>query len=105
MSPRWEPLPSGEPHRVGDALDRVLPGGRPFRLLVERWAELVGDNLAARTRPSALHASTLVIAVDDPAWATQLKYLEGDLLTRIAEAVGAGAVTELRVVVRAPGSA
>jgi hypothetical protein len=105
MSPRWEPLPSSEPHRVGDSLDRVLPGGRTFRVLLERWTELVGDNLGARTRPSALHASTLVIAVDDPAWATQLKYLESDLLTRITEAVGSAAVTEIRVVVRPPGSA
>jgi predicted nucleic acid-binding Zn ribbon protein len=108
VSPRWEPLNQGrdrDPHRVGDSLDRVLPGGRTFRVLVERWSELVGDGLGARTRPSALHATTLVIAVDDPAWATQLKYLEGDLLTRFAEAVGAGAVTDLRVVVRPAGSA
>jgi predicted nucleic acid-binding Zn ribbon protein len=99
--PRWEPLDTGrEPRRVGDAIDRVLPGGRTFRVLVEQWSELVGDNLGARTRPSALHATTLVIAVDDPAWATQLKYLESDLLTRIGEAVGAASVTEIRVVVR-----
>jgi predicted nucleic acid-binding Zn ribbon protein len=99
--PRWEPLDDDRgPRRIGEGVDRVVPGGRTFRVLVERWTELLGDNLAARTRPSSLHATTLVIAVDDPAWATQLKYLEGDLLSRIADAVGPGAVTELRVVVR-----
>ena len=101
MSPRWKPLPGdGEPHRVGDSLDRIVPGGRSFRLLMEQWDSLVGEGLGARTRPSGLHGSTLVIAVDDPAWATQLKYLEGDLLGRFAEALGTGVVTDFRVVVK-----
>jgi predicted nucleic acid-binding Zn ribbon protein len=99
--PRWRPLDGDrEPHKIGDALDRVVPGGRAFRTMVETWDSLVGDGLGARTRPSALYGTTLVIAVDDPAWATQLKYLETDLLGRIAESLGAGAVTELRVVVK-----
>jgi predicted nucleic acid-binding Zn ribbon protein len=85
---------------VGESLDRVVPGGRAFTTLVQEWPKVVGDSFASHVRPSALHATTLVIAVDDPAWATQLKYLESDLLTRCAETVGAGVVTEIRVVVR-----
>ena len=85
---------------MGESLDRVVPGGRAFTTLLQQWPTLVGDNLANHVRPSALHATTLVVAVDDPAWATQLKYLETDLVTRCAEAVGAGVVTEIRVVVR-----
>jgi hypothetical protein len=101
LSPRWRPLPEDAgPRKIGEGLDRVVPGGRAFTVLLERWDELMGDNLAARTRPSALHATTLVIAVDDPAWATQLTYLRGDLLTRFGEVLGAGVVTEIRVVVR-----
>ena len=101
MSPRWRPLDEDRgPRKIGDALDRVVPGGRAFTTLLETWPTLVGDGLAARTRPSALHATTLVIAVDDPAWATQVRYLETDLLTRVAEALGTGIVTEIRVVVR-----
>jgi len=97
--PRWEPL-NEEPRRIGEGLDRVLPGGRAFTTLVQRWEELVGDNLASHARPSALHATTLVVAVEDPAWATQLRYLEGDLVARCDEALGAGVVTDVRVVVR-----
>lgn len=101
MSPRWQPLHGDrEPHKIGDGLDRVVPGGKAFRTLMEEWDSLVGEGLGARTRPSALYGSSLVIAVDDPAWATQLKYLETDLLGRFAEVLGAGVVTEFRVVVK-----
>lgn len=85
---------------MGESIDRVLPGGRAFTTLVQRWPELVGDNLANHARPSALHATTLVVAVDDPAWATQLRYLETDLVARCAEALGSGVVSDVRVVVR-----
>lgn len=101
MSPRWRPLPEDPgPRKIGEALDRVVPGGRAFTALLERWPELVGDGLAARTRPSGLHGATLVIAVDDPAWATQLRYLQADLMARFEEVLGTGLVTEIRVVVK-----
>jgi predicted nucleic acid-binding Zn ribbon protein len=101
MSPRWRPLDEDRgPRRLGDALDRVVPGGRAFTTLLAGWDDLVGESLASHARPSALHGSTLVVAVDDPAWATQLRYLEHDLVTRCEERLGAGAVTEIRVVVR-----
>ncbi|HVM52358.1 MAG TPA: DUF721 domain-containing protein [Acidimicrobiales bacterium] len=103
MSPRWRPLDEDRgPRRIGESLEGVVPGGRTFTRLLAAWGDLVGDGLAGHTRPAALHGTTLVVAVDDPAWATQLRYLEADLLARIAESAGAGSVTELRVVVR-PG--
>jgi predicted nucleic acid-binding Zn ribbon protein len=101
VSPRWRPLNEDRgPRRIGEGLDRVVPGGAAFTSLLQRWPELVGEGVAARTRPSALHATTLVVDGDDPAWATQLRYLTSDLLARIGEAVGTGVVTEIRVVVR-----
>ena len=99
--PRWRPLHEDTgPRRMGESLDRVLPGGRAFTTLLERWPELVGDNLASHARPAALHAPTLLVAGEDPAGATQHRYLEADLVARCAEALGAGVVTDVRVVVR-----
>jgi hypothetical protein len=43
----------------------------------------------------------LVIAVDEPGWATQLRYLESDLLGRLAGALGEGVVERVEVRVRA----
>ena len=107
----WRPLNTpdgagaGEPRAVGDSLDRVarrLGVGRAATLpaVFDRWAELVGEGVAARAVPRALRGTTLVVAVDDPSWATQLRWLEADLLARIGAHVGAGVVTDLELVVR-----
>ena len=59
------------------------------RWRIGRWEEAVGDALAAHVQPVKLDGSTLVVQVDDPAWATQLKFLEGTLKQRLAEIAGA----------------
>ena len=38
-----------------------------------------------------------MVAVDEPAWATQLRWLEADLVTRLNEALGAGQVERIEV--------
>jgi len=47
-------------------------------------------------KPLKLDAGVLVVQVDDPAWATQMKFLESDLLRRLTEA-GAGPVERLEI--------
>jgi predicted nucleic acid-binding Zn ribbon protein len=69
---------------------------------LDRWDELVGPMVAARTRPVSLVRGVLVVVVEQPAWAAQLRWLEADLLRRFDEALGTGVVTSLRVRVR-PG--
>jgi predicted nucleic acid-binding Zn ribbon protein len=107
----WHPLPtadgagSGDPEPVRTSLDRVarrLGVGRAATLpaVFGRWAELVGDGVAERTRPQALRGTTLVVAVDDPTWASQLRWLEADLVGRISAELGPGVVTALELVVR-----
>jgi hypothetical protein len=39
----------------------------------------------------------LEIVVDAPAWATQLRYLEADLVERASQVVGPGVVSAVRV--------
>jgi predicted nucleic acid-binding Zn ribbon protein len=48
-----------------------------------RWAEIVGEPVCSHVKPLKLDAGTLIVEVDEPAWATQLKFLEADLLTRL----------------------
>jgi hypothetical protein len=40
------------------------------------------------------------VAVDDPSWATQLRWLEADLVARISAELGPGVVTGLQLLVR-----
>ncbi len=106
MSP-WRPLPGGpaDPRRLRDSLDRISQslGGPPARALAaifERWETIVGPALAAHSWPISLVRDTLTLGVDQPGWATQLTYLESDLIRRISEVAGPGAVARVRVTVR-----
>jgi predicted nucleic acid-binding Zn ribbon protein len=63
------------------------------------WDALVGESVAAHARPRIVRQGVLTVEVDSPEWATQLRYLEGELLIRIGRKVRPGVVTGLRVVV------
>ena len=109
----WRPLPGGPapPVRVGETIDRVLGRlGSPSRAGVEvvfdRWAEVVGDTMAAVTRPVGIDGQTLVVRCDDPALTTHLRFLEPQLVGRLAELAGDRHITrvEVRVQRRRAGS-
>ena len=56
---------------------------------------MVGEALAARTRPLRIDGERLVLAVDEPAIATHVRFLQAELLARLAELLGPGRVTAL----------
>lgn len=104
MVARPLPGPGPGPQPISTALDQVMRGlGAPeasgVHLVFDRWAEVVGDSLAARTRPVKLDGNRLVLAVDEPAIATHVRFLQAELLARLAELLGPGRVTaiDLRV--------
>ncbi len=79
----WRPLPGASPPpvRLGDTIDRVLgrlgtPPRAGVEVVFERWSEVVGEAMAARTRPVAIDGETLVVACDDPALTTHVRFLE-----------------------------
>jgi predicted nucleic acid-binding Zn ribbon protein len=78
------------------------PSAGAVRGLFDDWDELVGDRIAAHARPRSLRDGALTVDVDDPAWASQLGYLEHDLLERLAERLGEGVVGSIRYRVRVP---
>jgi predicted nucleic acid-binding Zn ribbon protein len=67
--------------------------------ILSRWEEIAGVALAGHVRPVGMTGSTLVVAADHPARATQVRMLSGELLSRIREMAG-DAPDEIRVVVR-----
>lgn len=106
MTP-WRPLPGPppDPRPLGASLDRISQslGGPPAAALAtifERWVSIVGEAVAAHSRPVSLDRTTLTIGVDQPGWAAQLTYLEADLVRRITEVTGTDAVRRVRVTVR-----
>ncbi len=99
--------PGPGPRRVAESLDRLatslgVPSAGVLTTLFSAWPELVGDAVAAHSRPRSLRDGVLVVAVDEPAWATQLRWLESDLLVRLGEVLGEGVVQSIDVRVRRP---
>lgn len=67
--------------------------------LLGAWSDLVGTAVAAHARPRSLVDGVLTVAVDDPAWATELRFLEPEVRRCADEVVGPGQVRSLKVVV------
>jgi predicted nucleic acid-binding Zn ribbon protein len=63
---------------------------------------VVGQAVVGHAMPRTLREGILVVEVDSPEWATQLRYLEEDILRRLGRKVRPGVVTSLRIVVRRP---
>jgi predicted nucleic acid-binding Zn ribbon protein len=103
----WEPLDRSvddDPVPLRESLDhlaRRLGAGDAGILagVFSRWEDVVGPAIAAHARPVSLRDGTLRVAVDQPGWATQLRYLETDLVQRCEGVLGAGAVARLEVFV------
>ena len=67
--------------------------------LFGRWAEAVGDAVARHVQPVKLDGTTLIVEVDDPAWATQLRFLEATVISQLHDVAGA-TVDHLEIRVR-----
>ena len=61
------------------------------------WDTVVGADVAAHARPSALREQVLYVAAESTAWATQLRLMQRQLLAKINAAVGQGVVTRLNI--------
>jgi predicted nucleic acid-binding Zn ribbon protein len=90
---------------VRESLDRLVRGlgGESVDTVggvFGRWAEIVGDNVAAHTRPLSLRGGALHVGVDDPAWAPELRFQEARILARLVEVLGPVEVTRIEVRVR-----
>lgn len=116
MNGRWQPpdpVPltgdaapePGDPVALKGPLDRLLAGlGSPtadaLTTVFDRWSELAGMPLADHGAPARLEGGCLVVVVREPAWATEWRYRQGEVLRRLDAALGEGVVTRVEVQVR-----
>jgi predicted nucleic acid-binding Zn ribbon protein len=94
---------------IGEATRRLLRArGLEATLtladVIGAWDYVVGPQVAAHARPAAIHAATVTVEVDEPAWATQLQFLTGSILTGLSERLGDRAPTTVSIRVARPGS-
>jgi predicted nucleic acid-binding Zn ribbon protein len=91
-----------EPRLVGEAIDRLLghlgaPPARVVSALETVWPEAAGPGLASCSRPVELRDGTLVVACTEPAWASQLRWMEAELCQRLSARLDGVAVRAIRV--------
>ena len=91
--PRWNRDDMG-PRSLDASLDAVsrklgVKDSRGLGRLFAHWAEIVGPAMAEHVRPVRLDKEALVVTVDHPAWATQVRRMGDLLLDRVAEDTGA----------------
>jgi hypothetical protein len=94
-----------QPQSLKASLDRVArslggPDAGSLSGVFGRWADIVGPELAAHARPLSLSSGVLIVGVTEPAWATQLTYLQGEVVDRFREVLGEGVVQRVEVRVR-----
>ena len=91
-----------DPQRLGQAIGGLLDQhGWQQRAAIGsvfgRWAEIVGADLAAHTRPDSFADGELAVTADSTAWATQVRLLAPHLVRRLAAELGDGTVRRVKV--------
>jgi len=85
-----------EPMTLHDSIDNVVRGLRGGSVgdassmgsLFSRWTDAVGQAVADHARPLKLDGDRLLVEVDEPGWATQLRFLEADVIERLRSVAG-----------------
>lgn len=63
------------------------------------WPDVIGRELAPHVHLGTLRDGVLTLTVDDPAWATPLRYLESEIVTTLSERLGPEVVRGVRIAV------
>ncbi|HLE38090.1 MAG TPA: DUF721 domain-containing protein [Acidimicrobiia bacterium] len=87
---------------IGAGLERLLrdmgmPRAFDVARLADEWPEAAGEPFASLSRPASYRGGELVLEVADGASASLLKFRIGDLIERLTERYGPGAVTTVRI--------
>ena len=92
-----------DPQLIDNAMKRLVDShgwelDLKVRAVFGRWAELVGDEVAAHTTPESFADGRLVVRTDSTAWATQLTLLAPTIVRRLNTELGHGTVAIIEVV-------
>ncbi len=110
--PQGTPPPlEGSVISMDEGVDTVLGalnlGGTSWeRTLAQDWAPLVGDQVAAHTRPGRMRNRELVVYVDSPVWLHELsRYGVSRMRANIQERLGADQIGSIRLQLDPEGTA
>ena len=86
--------------QAGDLVNKLLKGfGLDERLHQYRaliiWEEVVGPQIAARTRPIRIREGVLEVNVDQPTWMQQLQFMKPKILALLNAELGKATIKDL----------
>ena len=86
--------------KAGDLVDKLLTGlGLDERLHQYRalviWEDVVGPQIAARTRPVRIREGVLEVNVDQPTWMQQLQLMKPKILAQLNGELGKGTLKDI----------
>ncbi|MGP5497989.1 DciA family protein [Corynebacterium flavescens] len=65
--------------------------------IMGNWENLVGPKIAAHTKPERIKDQIVYVSCDNSNWATELRYLQRQILQKIAARLGPDVIDELRI--------
>jgi predicted nucleic acid-binding Zn ribbon protein len=94
--------PGRDPRTIGDLLGNTIwdRGWAPFlarESVLEKWADIVGDDVAAHTIPE-IADELITVRCDSSAWATNLRIMRHEILAGILERYPDSALEKISVV-------
>ena len=89
-----------EPALAGELVDKMLHGlGLDERLHQYKaliiWNDVVGPQIATRTRPVRIRENILEVNVDQPAWMQQLQLMKPKILAQLNAELGKATIKDL----------
>src|SRR5580658_5194664 len=103
QSPAWSARPRRDDPQPLNAAVGGLLSARGWRqraavgAVFGDWPQIVGPQLATHTRPDGFENGELTVTADSDAWAAQVRLMAPQLIKRLAEELGHGTVTRIRV--------
>lgn len=93
---------SRKAEKIGDVLGPLLKKLGLERKLREarialKWKKIVGERVAAHSRPVAVRGRTLIVNVDSSVWLTELsRYFKEKILSKIHDEMGEKRIKDIR---------
>jgi len=89
------------PQGIGSLLDKLLHdlelGARVKESEpIVHWEKIVGERIAAISKPEKVQRGVLIVKVADPVWRYELSLRKEEVINRIHHVMGSKEITEIR---------
>lgn len=89
------------PQGIGQLLDKLLHdldlGARVKESEpIVHWEKIVGERIAAISKPERVQRGTLIVKVSDPVWRYELSLRKTEVISRIHSVTGSNDIKEIR---------